>query len=308
MLTVVPWDATLPAGAMRFRRWPQLIAGRAWQTMEIVGYDEHMTQAPDEKSVDLARQVADAVAAGDRAKAIRLTRELERQLADTSASGSADHAPNFSARPAVVPVKRKPSSSRSGRQVVTGALAEIGVPCRVKVVTDYAEARFGERIEPRALAALRRDERRAWGNSSVRPVYVVPALEGRYYQPVRGLLTLSDWPLERRVVGPWSERADHLAATAQLARQLAWLSERDSAVAERLAPVVAGMAQSIPGALEGREVDTARVESAAEAERSALAARDDPWRREAAARARAQLTEEQQLWGTSIGVVAQDDR
>jgi len=64
----------------------------------------------------------------------------------------------------------------------------------------------------------------------------------------------------------------------------------------------------LPGALDGREVDTARVESAAEAERSALAERDEPWRREAAARARAQLTEEQQLWGTNIGVVAQDDR
>ena len=268
-----------------------------------------MTQEQDEESLDLARRVADAVAAGDRAGAIHLTRELERRLADTSTGKSLeDHVPAFKAPPTVVPVKKRPSSSRSGRQVVTSALAEIGVPCRVKVVADYAEARFGERVEPRALAALRRDERRAWGKSSARPVYIVPALEGRYYQPVRGLLTLSDWPLERRVVGPWSERADHLAATAQLARQLAWLSERDSAVAERLAPVVAGMAQSIPGALEGREVDTARVESAAEAERSALAERDEPWRREAAARARAQLTEEQQLWGTSIGVVAQDDR
>jgi len=216
--------------------------------------------------------------------------------------------PTFAAPSAVVPVKKPASSSRSSRQVVAGALAEIGVPCRVKLLADYAEARSGERVEPRALAALRRDERRAWGKSSARPVYIVPALEGRFFQPVRGLLTLSDWPLERRVIGPWSERADHLAATAQLARQLAWLSGRDSAVAERLAPVVAGMAQSIPGALDGRQVDTARVEYAAKAERAALAARDEPWRREAAARARAQLTEEQQLWGTSIGVVAQDDR
>jgi hypothetical protein len=277
--------------------------------MDNTVYDEHMTQGQDEESLGLARRVADAVAAGDRAEAIRLTRELQERLADSNAGKSLeDHTSAFAAPPAVVPVKKQASSARSSRQVVAGALAEIGVPCRVKVLADYAAARFGERVEPRALAALRRDERRAWGKSSVRPVYIVPALEGRFFQPVRGLLTLSDWPLERRLVGPWSERADHLAATAQLARQLAWLSGRDSAVAERLAPVVAGMAQSIPGALEGREVDTARVESAAEAERDALAARDDPWRREAAARARAQLTGEQQLWGTSIGVVAQDDR
>src|SRR5262249_4309795 len=154
---------------------------------------------------------------------------------------------------------------------------------------------------PRAFAGLRRDEHRAWSKNAPRPTYVVPALEGRFYQPIRGLLALSDWPLERRLIGPWSERADHLAATAQLARQLAWLSERDPEVAQRLAPVVAGMARSIPGAVEGREVDTARVDAAAEAEREALAARDEPWRREAASRAREQLSDEQQLWGAKVG-------
>jgi hypothetical protein len=200
-----------------------------------------------------------------------------------------------------------PAPTRSSRQVIAGALAEIGVACRARVVSDYAEARFGQRVEPRTLAALRRDERRAWDKSSARPTYIVPALEGRYFQPVRGLLTLSEWPLERRLLGPWSERADHLAATAQLARQLAWLSERDAAVAERLAPVVAEMAASIPGALEGPGLDTARVESAALAELGPLGDRDEPWRREAAARARQQLPREQQLWGSIIGIVAQGD-
>jgi hypothetical protein len=268
-----------------------------------------MTQEQDDEAIALARRLAEAVAAGDRAEAIRLTHELGGRLAGTGADvAPEDHTPAFTAPPTVVPIKKRASSSRSSRQVVAGALAEIGVPCRAKVLADYAEARSGERIEPRTLAALRRDERRAWGKSRARPVFIVPALEGRFFQPMRGLLTLSDWPLERRLVGPWSERADHLAATIQLARQLAWLNTRDSAAAERLAPVVAGMARSIPGALEGGEVDTARVETAAEAERAALAARDEPWRHEAAARARTQLTEEQQLWGASIGVVAQDER
>ena len=251
-----------------------------------------------------------AVAAGDRDEAVRLTRQLEGRLTEMAEDRAPQRrAPDFAAPPAVVvPVRKRPSSVRSGRQVIAGALAEIGVPSRARVLADYAEARFGERVEPRALAALRRDERRAWAKSSARPTYIVPALEGRFFQPVRGLLTLSDWPLERRLLGPWSERADHLAATAQLARQLAWLSGRDPGVAERLAAVVAGMAHSIPGALDGQDVDTARVESAAEAELAPLAVRDEPWRKEAAARARAQLTEEQQLWGASIGLVARSDR
>src|SRR6266487_1083188 len=251
--------------------------------MELIRYSERMMQEQDEVALRLARRVADAVAAGNRAEAVRLTRELERRLADTRADESAKSgAPAFQAPPAVVPVRKKPRPARSSRQAVTEALAEIGVPCRARILADYVEARSGERIDSRAFAALRRDERVAWGKGSARPVFIVPALEGRFFQPVRGLLTLSDWPLERRLIGPWSERADHLAATEQLARQLAWLSGRDAAAAQRLAPVVAGMARSIPGAVNGREVDTARVESAAEAEHAALAERDEPWRKEAA--------------------------
>lgn len=262
-----------------------------------------MISSQDKASLRLARQVAAAIEGGDREKAVRLVRELERSLMEATGV-PADAAPAFPAQPAVVPMTHRPAPARSARQVITGALAEIGVACRAKVAADYAEARFGQRVEPRMLAALRRDERRAWDKSTARPTYVVPALEGRFFQPVRGLLTLSDWPIERRLLGPWSERADHLAATAQLARQLAWLSERDAAVAERLAPVVAGMAASIPGALDGPGLDTARVAEAAEAELGPLAERDEPWRREAAARARQQLPADQQLWGTSIGVVA----
>ena len=277
--------------------------GHAWNELATVSF---MSFSQDDACMSLARRVVDALAAGDREEALRLVRELERALA--SAPGpAADAAPSFPAQPAVVPMTRTPAPGRSARQVVAGALAEIGVACRARVVTDYAGARFGQRVEPRTLAALRRDERRAWDKSSARPTYIVPALEGRYFQPVRGLLTLSDWPLERRLIGPWSERADHLAATAQLARQLAWLSERDAAVAERLAPVVAGMAASIPGALDGPGLDTARVEGAAQAELVPLAERDEPWRKDAAARARGQLPREQQLWGTTIGVVAEGD-
>jgi len=268
-------------------------------------YSISMSSSQDEVSLRLARQVIGAIEAGDRDEAVRLTRELERALTRRRTGAPADGAPAFAAQPAVVPVAQAPAPARSARQVITGALAEIGVACRARIVADYAGARFGQRVEPRMLAALRRDERRAWDKNTARPTYVVPALEGRFFQPVRGLLTLSDWPLERRLLGPWSERADHLAATAQLARQLAWLSERDAAVAERLAPVVAEMAASIPGALDGAGVDTARVASAAEAELRPLKERDEPWRQEAAARARGQLPADQQLWGTSIGVVGE---
>ncbi len=70
--------------------------------MDNTVYDELMTQEQDEESLDLARRVTDAVAAGDRAEAIRLTRELERGLADTSAGKSPEgHVLAFTARPTV---------------------------------------------------------------------------------------------------------------------------------------------------------------------------------------------------------------
>jgi hypothetical protein len=206
-----------------------------------------------------------------------------------------------------VPVRRGSRGTGSARQTVTAVLGEIGVPARARLVADYAAARFGERVDTRAFSALRRDERRAWASSSSRPTYIVPALEGRFFQPIRGLLAVSDWPIERRLIGPWSERADHLSATAQLARQLAWLSERDTAAAKRLASIVAGMARSIPGALDGREVETARVQAAAEAELREVTDLDGPWRADAATRARQQLSPEEQLWGSQIKVVGAED-
>jgi hypothetical protein len=288
----------------------------AWKNMGKaggLGILRVVTRPQDDEPVRLARELADAVAAGDHRAAIKLIRRLEPRLDGSRRSEpSPGERPEpetlaFPAPPSVVRVRRKPQSNASVRQAVISALAEIGVPCRAKLVAEYVEARFGQTVEPRAFAGLRRDERRTWSSTSARPAYIVPALEGRFYQPIRGLLALSDWLLERRLVGPWSERADHLAATTQLARQLAWLNGRDAEAAKRLAPVVASMARSIPGAVDGREVDTARVEAAAEAEREVLAERDRAWRSDAASRARVQLSEEQQLWGATVGVVVQGD-
>lgn len=259
------------------------------------------TPSPEE----LAGELAAALAAGDTARALELTRRIEAQLREVSRrqKPAASATLAFAAGPAVLPLKSERASGASTRRTVAAALAEIGVPVQAKVITEYAEARFGERVDSRMFSALRRDERRAWGSSSPRPTYIVPTLEGRYFQPIRGVLALSDWPIERRLMGPWSERADHLAATAQLARQLAWLDSRDRDVATRLAPVVARMARSIPGAIEGGTVDTARVIDAAQAELAEVAALDDPWRSEAGIRARQQLSLEQQLWGADVKVV-----
>jgi hypothetical protein len=125
------------------------IHGQAWTTLASVSA---MSSSRDDADISLARRIANAIAAGDRDEAIRLARELERALTNRPGP-SANAAPSFAAQPAVVPMTYTPTPRCSARQVIADALAEIGVACRAKVATDYAEARFGQHVEPRTLAA-----------------------------------------------------------------------------------------------------------------------------------------------------------
>lgn len=200
----------------------------------------------------------------------------------------------------------KPSGSRRGdpaegmRGLTISALVEIGVPASPRAVAEYAGVRFGKAIDHRALASLRRDELRAWSSpNSARANYVVPALEGMRFFPVRGKVALSDWHLRRRIIGPWSERVDHLTATRNLARQLAWIGGSDPEAGERLTRLVASYAATVPGAsAAGGDVDPRRIEQAVGAELAAIGPKDEEWRGAAAERAAHTLGEAEKLWGS----------
>jgi hypothetical protein len=197
----------------------------------------------------------------------------------------------------------EPEARTTGRQsvraVTVAALSELGVPVSPRAVAEYSWARFGARIDHRSLASLRRDEWRGWSSPrSIRAVYVVPALEGRHFMAVRGKVALSDWPLERRLMGPFSERVDHLYVTIQLARQIRWLSTVEPDAAERLQALVSTYAATLPGSQDRAGiVDPTKIEEAAQAELSVFGKQDAEWRQQAAIRARQILDENQQLWG-----------
>jgi hypothetical protein len=242
------------------------------------------------KAAELSARVAQLAAAGKLDEALDVEADAgEFRRRARAAAARADHA-------STVPGTARPPGP-STREVTIAALGEIGVPAAPRAVSNYAKARFGAEFDHRALASLRRDEAASWARTA-RAVYVVQALEGRRFLQMRGKVALSSWPLEQRILGPWSERADHLTATANLARQLAWLGKADADAAERLAGLLAGYAATIPGALVGHEApDPARVEAAAEAELKVVGLEDRAWREDAAERARAQLDDVQQLWG-----------
>jgi hypothetical protein len=254
-----------------------------------------------DNAAQLLQRAAMLAGEGKVAEALALQQQAAALLEQASSLPEADAAGGPGAQVPMPP----PDRSQATREVSINALNDLGVPSSPRAIGDYAYARFGVRLEPRLFASLRRDEQRAWRSTrSHRPVYIVPALTaaapGRLLA-MRGKLALSDWPLERRLVGPWTERVDHLTATVNLASQLAWLRTVKPAEADRVAALLARYAVTVPGALGGSTTpDPARIERAARAELDVLRRHDQEWRATTAATARKLVGPDQQLWGVPL--------
>jgi len=240
----------------------------------------------------LAEQAADALRRGDVEASSRLQREAEsawwraRRLGQRQAK-----------RPARV---RAPSA----RERTVAALTELAVPSSPKQIAAYAEARTGDAFDVRALASVRRDELRSWSSGSKRDTYIVPALEGPWFQAGRGRLALSHWPLRQRIVGPLSPRVDHLHTCLQIIERIE-SADADRESGGRMRALLAEYARSIPGALvdawtSGDDLEVSRIRTAVAAE-LVLIERDDASSREREAeRAARRLTPEQLVWGGSM--------
>ncbi len=196
-------------------------------------------------------------------------------------------------------------SGPSLRVKVISTLRLVKRPLAARFVTQIARARFEYQIDPKALASMRRDELRSYrayvnnpDGAQSKTQLVVPALSYDRYTPVRGVLALSDWDLSRRLIGPASPRVDVLLATQTLAGlvianpQARWASD-----VERL---VITIGRSLMPFIGRSAAPTAQmVKSAILPELAAIEAGDREERAEATERARAQLTEEQQMFGVA---------
>ena len=132
---------------------------------------------------------------------------------------------------ALVTPADRPEEDRQGlasllpaREQVHQALTLLGVPAAPKLIGAAHSAFFGGELTASRLASLRRDEMRSYHAApGARPYYLCPALTSDLLSPARGLLCVSTWPLEQRIVGPLSPRVDFLTAairTAEAARAL----------------------------------------------------------------------------------------
>ncbi|MEV4374219.1 hypothetical protein AB0J71_44695 [Nonomuraea sp. NPDC049637] len=187
------------------------------------------------------------------------------------------------------------------REQVHQALALLGAAAQPRLVVAVSGAFFAGTIRSAQLTSLRRDEERSFRSTPHgRPYYLCAALTDRL-SPARGLLTLSTWPLERRVVGPLSPRVDFLTCAIAVATH-----DSDD---ERALRLLARMARNVPGATAADlgPPDRRRIAEAARAELAVHAERDTRDRAELARRATSQLGDVARLFGAAtLGTIKEE--
>lgn len=239
---------------------------------------------------DLARlrvQVRGAARAGDRAEADRLRTALQDAEMAWEAALAAG-------------TPRAPAAARAGarvplREKVHQALAVLGAPASPRLICAVNQALYGGgELE---ITSLRRDEERSYTARPQGRAYVVcAALAHEDFTAMRGLLALSTWPLERRIIAPSSPRVDALVRAAGIAGHLQRRQEAGQQVSPAARRLLRDAALAVPGTHPGNPAPAA-VLAAAHTELAAVRPADDAQRTDAASRALV-LPAVQQLFGT----------
>jgi hypothetical protein len=246
----------------------------------------------------LRTRIREAAVSGDRERATLLRRELrqaEREwdqlIADADASAGTESTAESSSGRAEGPLLPL-------REQVHEALALLTVPAAPRLIATVHEAFFASTFPSAKLTSLKRDEERSFRVApNSRPYYICAALAADFLAPSRGLLAISTWPMESRVIGSLSPRVDFLTAAIQVANK----AERIPVPVPAARKLLWRFAASIPGAAgNADQMEPQRIIEAAEAERKIHEDEDAHTRQEAASRARAQLDDVQRLFGAAI--------
>ena len=235
-----------------------------------------------ERRIDKLRaEVRRAATSGDRVRAHAMRAELrsaehawEEALAELEELAPADagHVPMPQAGP-LLPV----------REQVHQALTLLGAPAAHKLIVAVHDAFFGSALASARLTSLRRDEERSFRSApQARPYYICAALTSDLLAPARGLLAVSTWPMEQRVIGPLSPRVNYLEAAIRVAESILRVPSPGLAAVRLLRR----FAVNVPGAADsGKPRSPEAVAEAAHAELEVHQDQDHAHRRAAAARA-----------------------
>jgi hypothetical protein len=258
---------------------------------------EKLEQRIDHLRAELRR----AAMSGDRARARALRAEL-RQAEHAWEDALAD----IEERSA--PVEVTPATPRHAgpllpiREQVHQSLTLLTVPAAPKLIVAVHQAFFAGEILGTRLTSLRRDEERSFTTAPfARPYYICSALTADYLSAARGLLAVSTWPMDRRIIGPLSPPVDFLTAAVAVAEHVGRIPDPGPAATRLLWQFAA----NIPGAAEGFDaMKPGTVARAAEAELEVHEDADRSTRESAARRARRQLSDVEQLFGSRLGMAS----
>jgi len=241
--------------------------------------------------------VREAVVAGDKARARSVRAELRRaeEAWETALARIGDEIQDDGAQPGSPAASLLPL-----REQVHQALSLLTVPSAPKMIAAVHEAFFASTFPSARVTSLRRDEEKSFRAAPyARPYYICAALTADLLAPVRGLLAVSTWPMSRRVIGPLSSRADFLTAAIQVAEAVARLPGPNNAAGR----LMRRFAASIPGtASNALTMDAQQVADAARTELAVHLTVDLQVRQSAAERARQQLDDVGQLFGSHLRV------
>ena len=277
----------------------------------MIGAVAETIEALERRIDELRVAVREAVLAGDRALAAQrrsALRSAERAWEDALDEAAPEQTDTFAPAGPVATGAPDQPSARAGsllplREQVYEALSLLQVPAAPKLIATVHEAFFGATFPTTRVTSLKRDEERSFRTAPfARPYYICAALSADYLSQSRGLLAVSTWPLELRVIGALSPRVDFLTAASRVAEAIERIPEPPTA-ARRL---LERFAASIPGASTGGAggggggggARPAAVREAAAAELTVHAGADAKTRRAAAERART-LDGAEQLFGTT---------
>lgn len=269
----------------------------------------------------LRTELRGAVRARDKAETTRIRRALREaetaweQALDAEVGPDAEAGPDTEALAPEAETRKPPTTTGEPRrqerpahgsipvrEQVHQALTLLGAPAAPKLISSAYEAFFTEPLVAAKLASLRRDEERSFtAQGYARPYYICAALTHDRLVPARGLLALSTWPVERRIITPLSPRTDFLTHAVGTAEQIQRLATAGHPAPDAAWRLLRRFALTIPGACDSAapEPDPARVIAAAHAEAAVHQQEDDQQRQAAAERARSQLTDTQKLFGAA---------
>jgi hypothetical protein len=271
----------------------------------MIGAVAETIEALERRIDELRVAVREAVLAGDRALAAQrrsALRSAERAWEDALDEAAPEQIGTSEQTRTSAPAAPDEPSGRAGsllplREQVYEALSLLQVPAAPKLIATVHEAFFGATFPTTRVTSLKRDEERSFRTAPfARPYYICAALSADYLAPSRGLLAVSTWPLELRVIGSLSPRVDFLTAAIRVAEAIERIPEPPAA-ARRL---LERFAASVSGAISpGGGADPAAVSEAARAELAVHRDADARVRQAAAERARG-LHHAEQLFGTAM--------